>query len=311
LTVQEMVHCPGAHELIVGASEDPIFGPIVLFGHGGTAVEVIADRSVALPPLNMALSRELVSRTRVAKLLAGYRQHPSADRNAIYRTLIQVSQLISDIPEVVELDINPLLANEDGVLALDARLKVKRADTMGSERLAIRPYPRELEDTIDFDGRPLLLRPIRPEDERAHRLLFANLHRDDIRFRFFGTLRGPVHSELAGCTQIDYEREMAFIATRRDENAEPETLGVATVIADPDNISAEFAIVVRSDLTGKGLGSVLLNKLINYCRSRGTSRIIGHVLTDNTRMLALAEKCGFRPAVRTDEDVIEVCLQLT
>ena len=311
-TVQAMVRFPNAHELIVGASEDPIFGPVVLFGQGGTAVEVIADRAIALPPLNIALSRELVSRTRVARLLAGYRGRPAADREAICRTLIQVSQLISDIPEVAELDINPLLANEDGVLALDARLKVRRADTAGSARLAIRPYPRELEDTIVFDGHPLLLRPIRPADEPAHRLLFRKLHRDDIRFRFFGILREPVHSELARYTQIDYEREMAFIATRRDETIEePETLGVARVIVDPDNITAEFAIVVRSDLKGKGLGSVLLNKLIDYCRERGTARIIGHVLRDNARMLALAEKCGFQCTERADEDVIEVCLPLT
>jgi acetyltransferase len=244
-------------------------------------------------------------------LLAVYRHRSAADLAAIHRTLIQVSQLISDIPEVAELDINPLLANEQGVLALDARLRVARTETVGAERLAIRPYPRKLEETIEFDGQPLLLRPIRPEDEAAHRDLFNQLHRDDIRFRFFGILREPVHSELARYTQIDYEREMAFVASRRDDNNKPETLGVARVIADPDNITAEFAIVVRSDLKGKGLGSILLNKLIGYCRERGTDRIIGHVLTDNVRMLSLAEKYGFQVAGKAEEGVIEVCLPLT
>jgi acetyltransferase len=311
LTVQEMVRWPGAHELIAGASTDPIFGPVILFGRGGTAVEVIADRAVSLPPLNMALARELVSRTRVAKLLAGYRDRPAADLDAIYRTLLQVSQLISDIPEVCELDINPLLADETGVLALDARLKVAAAKTVGSERLAIRPYPHELEDTIMFDGRPLVLRPIRPEDEPAHRILFSKLHPEDVRFRFFGLLREPVHTELARYTQIDYEREMAFIANRTGDNDEPETLGVARVATDPDNITAEFAIVVRSDLKGKGLGSVLLQKLIDYCRKRRTAEVIGHVLPDNARMLALAEKYGFQLARKSEENVIEVRLPLT
>ncbi|MCA9142273.1 MAG: bifunctional acetate--CoA ligase family protein/GNAT family N-acetyltransferase [Planctomycetaceae bacterium] len=310
ITVQAMVHWPGAHELIVGASEDPIFGPTILFGQGGTAVEVIADRAISLPPLNMALARELVSRTRVAKLLAGYRHRPAADLDAIYRTLLQVSQLVSDIPEIGELDINPLLANETGVLALDARLKVSVTETLGSARLAIRPYPHELEATITFDGGPLVLRPIRPDDEPAHRTLFSKLDPDDVRFRFFGQLREPIPSELARYTQIDYEREMAFIATRDRVNDEPETLGVARSATDPDNVTAEFAIVVRSDFKGKGLGSMLLRKLIDYCRQRRTTQIVGHVLADNTRMLALAAKCGFQLTDKPHEGVVEVCLPL-
>ena len=310
-TVQEMVRRPGAHELILGASVDPIFGPVILFGQGGTAVEVIADRAVALPPLNIALARELVARTRVARLLAGYRHRPAADLDAIYRTLNQVSQLISDIPEVAELDINPLLADETGVVALDARLSVAPAETFGPERLAIRPYPRELEEKIIFEGQTLLLRPIRPEDEPAHRVLFTKLHPDEVRFRFFGQLRELPHSELARYTQIDYEREMAFIATRVDENNEPETLGVARIASDPDNITAEFAIVVRSDLKGKGLGSILLKKLVDYCRDSGTAQIIGRVLPDNKRMLALAERHGFHRHPQLEEGVIEVRLPLT
>ena len=311
LTVQQMVRWPGAHELIAGVSEDPIFGPVILFGHGGTAVEVIADRAVSLPPLNMPLARDLVSRTRVAKLLAGYRDRPAADLDAIYRTMLKVAQLIADIPEVCELDINPLLANETGVLALDARLRVASAKTNGSQRLAIRPYPQELEETIHFDGQPLMLRPVRPEDEPAHRILFSKLLPEDVRFRFFGVLREPIDSELARYTQIDYEREMAFIATRKDAHDKPETLGVARVTTDPDNLTAEFAIVVRSDLKGRGLGSVLLGKLIKYCRDRRTSRVVGRVLPDNTRMLALAEKCGFQIANKTVEGLIEVRLPLT
>lgn len=309
-TVQAMARRPDGHELIVGVSEDPIFGPVLLFGQGGTAVEVIGDRAVALPPLNMALARELVSRTRIAKLLAGYRHRPAADLDAIHRTLLQVSQLISDIPEVAELDINPLLADETGVLALDARLRVARTESVGSARLAIRPYPRGLEEEMIFDGRPLVLRPIRPEDEPAHRDFFKQLHPDDIRFRFFDLLREPVPTELARFTQIDYEREMAFVAVRRNEHNEPETLGVARVATDPDNITAEFAIVIRSDLKGRGLGTVLLKKTIGYCRTRGTSQVVGHVQPDNKRMLALAERHGFHVASQEAEDAVEVRLSL-
>ncbi|MGD2083837.1 MAG: GNAT family N-acetyltransferase [Chromatiales bacterium] len=310
LTVQPMVRRPDAQELIAGAMEDPIFGPVLLFGHGGTAVEVIADRAIALPPLNLRLARELVSRTRVSRLLAGYRHRAPADLDAVYHTLVRLSQLIADLPEVAELDINPLLADDKGVLALDARLRVQTAETRGSQRLAIRPYPRDLEEEIVFGGGPLLLRPIRPEDEPAHRVLFTRLSPEDARFRFFGVLREPAHSELARFTQIDYEREMAFIATRTEEHGQPETLGVARVCTDPDNLTAEFAIVVCSDLKGKGLGSVLLRKLIAYCRARGTQRMVGQVLPENRRMLALAEKHGFRPTPRPDEGVIEVRLAL-
>jgi acetyltransferase len=310
VTVQRMERRPGAHELIVGASEDPLFGPVILFGQGGTAVEVVSDRAVALPPLNMALARELVSRTRVARLLEGYRDRPAADLASIHLTLTRISQLVCDLPEVAELDVNPLLADEHGVIALDARIRVAPSASKGAERLAIRPYPRELEETIAFDGRDLTLRPIRPEDEPAHSALFAGLDRADIRFRFFGVLRPPVHGQLARYTQIDYEREMAFIATRPCEDGTPETLGVARVVADPDNAVAEFAIVVRSDMKGKGLGSALLGKLIGYCRQHGTGEMVGNVLAGNDRMLRLASKLGFAPSVPSEDGVIELRLRL-
>ncbi len=243
----------------------------------------------------------------MAKLLAGYRDRPAANLDAIYLTLIKLSQLIADIPQVRELDINPLLANAQGVLALDARLKVVHSDTQGSQRLAIRPYPHELQETIEFDGRPLDLRPIRPEDEPAHRKFIAQLNPEDIRFRFFGLVRELEHSQMARYTQIDYEREMAFIATRRETG---ETLGVARIVIDPDNTCAEFAIAVRSDLKGKGLGSLLLEKLIRYCNQRHTQRVVGHVLPDNFRMLALAKKYGFQLSDETGNGSIEAFLSL-
>jgi acetyltransferase len=309
-TVQKMADLSGTHELIAGATVDPTFGPIIMFGQGGTAVEVIGDRAVSLPPLNMALAGELVSRTRIAKLLAGYRNRPAANRPAIYEVLVRLSRLVSDIPEIQEIEINPLLADENGVLALDARVRVSTSDYEKSNRLAIRPYPRELEERIEFAGQPLMVRPIKPEDEPEHRDLFSQLSSDDIRFRFFGSLREPSHADLARFTQIDYDRDMAFIATRSNESGRPETLGVVRALADPDNDVAEFSIVVRSDLKGHGLGSILLNKIITYCRERGTATLVGQILGDNQRMLALARDYGFSRTAQTDVCIVEVTLNL-
>ncbi len=163
-TVQEMIHRPQAQELIVGISNDATFGPVILFGEGGIAVEVIADRAVALPPLNRLLAREMIERTRVAKRLAGYRDRPPADMEAIEATLVKISDLLADIPEITELDINPLLADPSGVIALDARIVAHEADGVGTRRFAIRPYPTRLVGTISLtDGQVLDLRPIRPK----------------------------------------------------------------------------------------------------------------------------------------------------
>ncbi len=309
-TVQRMARRSGAHELILGATTDPVFGPVLLFGQGGVAVEVIGDRAVALPPLNMKLARELISRTRVSRLLEGYRDRPAADLEAIASALLRISQLVVDVPEVQELDVNPLLADAEGVLVLDARIRVAPAAAPGTRRLAIRPYPQELEEQVSLpSGRRLLLRPIRPEDEPEHRDLISRLTPEDIRFRFFGSVREMPHSQLARFTQIDYDREMAFVA-KPSEKGERDTLGVVRAVADPNNETAEFAIVVRSDLKGQGLGHALLEKLVRYCRKRGTAEMVGEVLPDNKAMLALAERVGFSRRLVPDDDVVEVRLNL-
>ncbi len=308
--VQRMLRRPGAHETIAGAATDPLFGPVILFGHGGTAVEVIGDRAVGLPPLNQPLARDLVSRTRIVKLLEGYRNLPRVDFEALYLTLIKISQLMIDVPEIVELDINPLLVDDKGVVALDARMRVTRSSTRGSERLAIRPYPRELEESVLWNGRRVALRPIRPEDEAQHRRFIDALDPEDIRMRFFQNRRDLPHSELARLTQIDYDREMAFIATAPGENGQSETLGVVRAIADPDNVEAELGIIVRSDLKGGGLGDILLAKIVRYCRSAGTRELMGYVLRRNERMLALVKRNGFAVLSSPEPGVAEFRLPL-
>ncbi len=311
VTVQRMAGGAGTFELIVGATVDAIFGPVILFGHGGTAVELIGDRALGLPPLNRVLAGELIARTRIARLLSGFRDHPAADRAAIERVLMQISQLMADCPEVCELDINPLIADSKGVLALDARVRVARATSDGSDRFAIRPYPQFLSEEVPFGERRILLRPIRPEDEPAHREFVSHLSPSDLRFRFFGMVREMPHSQLARFTQIDYDREMAFLAVDRTPDGKAQTLGVVRAVADPDNRQAEFAIVVRSDLKGQGLGAILMRKIIDYCRSRGTGELVGQILVENIAMRKLAKTLGFTEAASPDSEIVEVRLPLT
>ena len=292
-TVQRMIKLKHAHELIVGASVDPVFGPVILFGQGGTAVEVLADRALALPPLNTPLALAQIERTRVAKLLHGYRDEPAADIPAVAQVLVSVSQLLADVPEIAELDINPLLVNHECAVALDARVRVSAKRPAGAAHFAIQPYPQHLVESWAWQGEAVTLRPIRPEDEAQHRRFLEQLDPEDIRLRVFYSRRSIEHSELARLTQIDYAREMAFIATRSMANDGEETLGTVRATVDPDNQTAEFGVIVRSDLKGSGLGHRLMTKMIEHLRARGTHRLVGTVLRENKGMLELATRLGF------------------
>jgi acetyltransferase len=313
-TLQPMVRRPRALELIVGTSIDPQFGPVLLFGQGGTAVEVVADRAIALPPLNAPLAQALIRRTRVARLLDGFRDVPPADTGAVAGVLTALSELLALEPRIAEIDINPLLADAQGVMALDARVRVSAKAPGGAARFAIQPYPLELAETVDWQGSTLTLRPIRPEDEPQHRAFFDRLEAADLRMRFFYSRRTIARSELARLTQIDYAREMAFIATRPLAGAPgpaEETLGVVRALCDPDSEEAEFAVIVRSDLKGGGLGELLMRKLIAHLRQRGTKRVVGDVLKENARMLELARDLGFSvDSHHGDPDVVRVSLAL-
>ena len=281
---------PDAIELIIGIFDDPIFGPVVMFGHGGTAVEQIADTTLALPPLNQALARALMARTRVWRLLQGYRGRPAAAIDAVAEMLIRVAQVAVDHPEIRELEINPLLAGTAEVIAVDARLRVTAARP-GPARLAISPYPRELEVTERLrDGTVIRLRPIRPEDEPLLQDLAMHMSPQDLRLRFFSAMRGLSHQLAARLTQIDYDREMALIAFAADSD---QALGVSRFAADPDNRRAEYAIEVRGDWKGRGLGYLLMIRLIEVARGRGISEMVGEVLRENAAMLQMCRALGF------------------
>ncbi|MDH3910783.1 MAG: bifunctional acetate--CoA ligase family protein/GNAT family N-acetyltransferase, partial [Rhodospirillales bacterium] len=300
--VEELCRRPGAHELILGVVDDRQFGPVILFGQGGTAVEVIQDKALALPPLNMNLARALMAGTRVHRLLQGYRDQPPAALEAIAVALINLAQLATDIAEIVEVDINPLLADPNGVVSLDARIKVAPAVGPGPERLAIRPYPKELEslETL-LDGQEVVIRPIRPEDAPALRSAFKKLTPRDVRFRFFAPMSDLSPAMAARLTQIDYDREMALIAHGPQPGGEEDGWGVVRIAADADNIRAEFAVVVRSDIQGRGIGRLLMDRILAYAQSRGTGEVWGNVLAENDAMLTLARELGFKVAQLPDE----------
>lgn len=302
--LQEMILRPNAHELIVGLTVDALFGPVLLFGRGGVSVEVVADRALALAPLNLMLAQDLIAHTRVYKELKGYRAHPAADLDAIALTLVKLSQLACDLDEVVELDINPLLADETGVIGVDARIHVTplAANAKRSSRLAIRPYPKELEgeEEVPVLG-PVLIRPIRPEDAAALARFSQKLSPEDVRMRFFSAWRTLPPQQLARLTQIDYDRAMAFIMVERKT---AEIVGVARFSADPDLATAEFAISVRTDLKGHGLGTVLMRRLLAYARARGIGEVHGEVLRENVAMLAFCKDLGF--ALKAEEGAPEL-----
>jgi acetyltransferase len=313
-SVQPMVRRPGAWELIVGVAEDAQFGPVLLAGHGGSAVEAIDDKALGLPPLNLRLAQDLLSRTRIHRVLQGAGGARAADLDGVALVLTRVSQLVCDFAEVRELDINPLLVDANGVMALDARIRIDPAavtDDPG-ERLAIRPYPRALEEAIALgDGRRLLLRPIRPEDEPALKEAVASLTPEEARLRFFAPVRTLDHMAAARFTQLDYDREMALVLTEPGVAGRTPIYGVANLSADPDRQCAEYAVLVRHDMAGMGLGVLLMRRIIDYARARGIGEVVGDVLRDNGTMLKLCKLFGFTTHRDPDDlGIVKVRLQL-
>jgi acetyltransferase len=309
-TVEPMVPARGGVELIVGGYEDAQFGPVIVFGHGGTAAEVRDDVALGLPPLNLVLAHAMIARTRVRRLLEGYRGREPLDLAAAASTLLAISQLIIDLPEVVELDVNPLYVDAKGATALDARVRVAAAPRPGTARLAISPYPDELEETVTLaDGHALLLRPIRPEDEPALHAAFAKLTAEEIRMRFFVAMQALPHPLAARFTQIDYDREMALVLTPPGPTVD--IWGVVRIHADPDLTRAEFAILVRHEFAHRGLGTLLMQRIIAYAKTRGIGELFGLVLRENRKMLQLSRDLGFVVSIdRDDPAYVSVTLAL-
>ena len=307
--IQQMKRGFQSLQISVGITRDPVFGPLIFFGSGGYNTDVLADRQLMLPPLNESLARGLLKRSRVYRFLKENSYRFEEDIAHLCELLVHLSQIVVDLPEVKTLEINPLLVNKRGLLAIDACVGLGQPCAP-----AISPYPDHLSEIrqLKRSGREVLLRPIRGEDEHNHLEFFKQLSPESIRLRYFYSRGEPTHTELANWTQIDYDREMAFIATveRDDGKSGSETLGVVRTSTDADNISAEFAVVIRDDLQGEGLGVMLMQKMVDYCRSRGTLRIMGTTLPTNHGMQKLARKVGFDNRFNSEEEVVEMEMML-
>jgi acetyltransferase len=300
---------PRARELRVAVADDATFGPTISFGQGGTAADIYRDTAVDLPPLNLPLAHGLIARTRVSAMLGALADRNAASEEAVADTLVRVSQLVVDFPEIAEIDVNPLFADENGVMAADTWIRLRAADE-SPPRLALPPYPAELEARFDARDEPLTIRPIRPEDAQAHGEFFQRLSPEDIRYRFFSAMRELSPEQMARMTQVDYEREMAFVAIRHHDDAPPETVGVARLVCENAD-RGEFAVVVQPDMKGRGLARYLMTRLIEWGRALGLVEIAGQVLAENAPMLAFIRKLGFTIHHLPDEpDVVEARLLL-
>ena len=299
------------YELLLGVKRDETFGPIIVFGMGGIFTEVICDRALGLPPLNRLLIRRLLEETRVFKMLHGYRNRPPADMAALEEMLLQLSQLVVDIPEIAELDMNPVIVKNGKPTAVDARILLRPAAKESPLHLAISPYPAQYElCTSTKSGLRLLIRPIQPEDAELFVELFKTLSPTSVYYRFFRHMKELTPEMLAMLTQIDYDRHMALVAL--DESASPEKmLGVARIIGDPDLTETEFSIMIGDPWQGQGVGAQLLLNLLKVARQQGAEKIWGTVLRENTHMQQLGKKCGFALKYNSEEGAYDLNIDLT
>ncbi|MGD1886695.1 MAG: bifunctional acetate--CoA ligase family protein/GNAT family N-acetyltransferase [Cohaesibacteraceae bacterium] len=306
--VQPMAETAGGLELFVGLADDPVFGPVIVFGRGGVAVEAISDTALGMPPLDMRLAHQMIGQTRVARLISGFRGRAGVDQEAVAQALVRLSHLTADVPQIRRLDLNPMLATPYGLTVLDARMEIAPS-TVGdatfdtNPRLTIRPYPRNWERRLELkSGDTVFVRPVRPEDEPAFELFFSKTTQEDLRLRFFSYVRDFSHKFIARLTQIDYARDMAFGAF----DPSGELIGVVRLHADPEREAGEYAILLRSDLKGQGLGWALMQLVIEYGKSERFRRIKGQVLAENTTMLEMCKALGF--VLKRDPDEREIML---
>lgn len=299
----------GAAAIRLGVADDPVFGLVIFLGPASSAEGRLDRVVVALPPLNLVLARDLVARSRFAEGMPEDLQ--GLLQGVLSRALVSLSQLLTDLDEVSSVEIASLHVEASGVVALDARIGIsKTSHGTGLRRFAIRPYPKELEHAVDWGGRQILIRPIRPEDETVLGELLNSLAPEDSRMRFFDSIRSLPRARLARFTQIDYDREMALVAIERDSNGVERSLGEVRAVAEPGRAGADFALVVSSELKGQGLGRLLLENLVNYCRSRGVAELRGETMDGNLRMQRLAQSLGFTMSSGADRGILDLRLSL-
>ena len=307
VTVEQMLRTPNGREVMIGVINDPVFGPVISFGAGGTWVEVMKDVAVALPPINHRLARDLISRTKIATMLEKFRNLPAANIDALVDVLLRVSNMACELPWLQEMDINPLILDENGMVAVDARIVVgvPRPSTDPYHHMAIHPYPADLETHFQLpDSTNVTIRPIRPEDAEIEADFIRDLSDEAKYFRFMHAIDELTPEMLARFTQIDYDREMALIAVTYEDGHEVEH-GVVRYITNPDQNSCEFALVISDTLQGHGIGQRMLNRLMEIARSRGLDMIEGEVLSDNHRMLQMVKSMGFQIQMSDDDPTIQ------
>jgi acetyltransferase len=297
VALQRMVSKRHGRELYVGMTTDELFGPVITYGAGGTMIEVIDDRAVALPPLNQFLARRMIERARSAAVLGEWRGMPATRVEALEHLLLRVSEMICELPELQELDINPVILDEHGASVVDARAVVRRVTVSGEApyaHMAILPYPNILtRDIVSRDGLPCQFRAIRPEDAQPLQSFVRMLSEESRYYRFLSTMAELSPSMLARFTQIDYDREMAIVATLDAGEPGERIIGVARYLLNPDAVTAEFALVVSDDFHGQGIGSALMKYICDIARTRGLKAVIGLVLGNNDEMLSLMKRLGF------------------
>ncbi|MEW8459800.1 MAG: GNAT family N-acetyltransferase, partial [Candidatus Thiodiazotropha endolucinida] len=307
VTVEQMYQSPNGRELLIGIVRDPVFGPVISFGSGGTAVEVMGDSAIALPPLNRSLASDLIDRTKAAKLLSQFRHMPPANREALIDVLLRVSTMACELPWIREMDINPLIVDDQGAVAVDASIRVDfpRPSTDPYHHLAIHPYPVNLVNTTQLpNGTNIVIRPIRPEDADLEQTFTRQLSDEAKYFRFMSSIQELTPEMLTRFTQIDYHNEMALIAVTEDGNHEIE-LGVARYVINPDKKSCEFALVVSDQWQRQGIGHKLMHQLMEVARDRGMEKMEGEVLSNNFKMLDLMKSLYFHISTSPDDNSIK------
>lgn len=303
ITVEHMYKNPNYRELMIGVVRDKVFGPVIAFGMGGSLVEVIQDRAIALPPLNSFLAQELIKKTKAMKLLGEFRGKPAVNKDALINILMRVSSMLCELPQIQEMDINPLLVDENGAIAVDARfvVDVSNAKRENYGHMSIHPYPASLEqEWQSADGDTILIRPIRPEDARAEQAFIAKLSSAAKYFRFMHAVSELTLEMLVKFTQVDYEREMAFVAVVQEGKKDEMIIAIARYFTQADEESCEFAIVVADNWQGKGLGTKLMQALIAVARVKGIKKMIGNILASNNNMLDMVKNMQF--TVRRGDD---------